>query len=678
MNFLSNNNIKILKGVGEKRRVLFEKLGVFSIKDLIYYFPRSYNDMTSIYSINNAPLNTNCCIKAIPSSKIIEKRLRKNVTIYKTIVSDHSGSLTLTAFNNKFLFQKLKFNAPFYFFGKIKLNKFSKKEMVAPTIFSTDEISNIMPIYKSTENLSSKQIETTIKQVLANFSETIEDSLPNYIKEKYNLCDLKFALKNIHFPENLDFLKRAKLRLLFEELLIFQLSLAVLKQKNKTNTNFKIIKNYSSEFYKLLPFKPTNSQLNAINSCLKDMHSGKSMRRLIQGDVGSGKTMVAAAVAYNAIRENLQVAFMVPTEILAEQHFSYLKNLFKNMSINVELISSSTPKKLKRRIKDNLLLDNINLIVGTHALISDDIEFSNLGLVITDEQHRFGVNQRKKLFEKGNNPHIIVMSATPIPRSLAMVMYKDLDISIIDELPAGRKKIDTFLIDSSKRERAINFIIKAIDEGNQAYVVCPLVDENDELELSSAKKTFNILCEKLQPKYKIGLLHGKMLSLEKNLIMSKFINKEIDILVSTTVIEVGIDNKNATIMMIENAERLGLSQLHQLRGRVGRGNLKSYCILVSDSKNKESINRLNIIKNSNDGFFIANEDLKYRGPGDFFGIRQHGLPLLKCHKFLDDINILNTVKTAVEDILFADPTLESLKNKKLLDSVNKLFDKNNL
>lgn len=669
MESLFNKNIKSLKGVGEKRRVLFDKLGVFSIKDLLYYFPRAYNDMTKIFNIKDAPLNENCCIKAFASQSISEKKVNKNITVYKTIISDASGALTITFFNNRFALTKLKYNKEFYFWGKIKLNSLGKKEMLSPTIFSEEEISSFMPIYKSTDNLSSKQIETTIKQALLLFPKEFKDTLPKYIKEKYSLCDLDFAIKNIHFPEDASSLKEAKKRLIFEEFLMLQLTLSFLKKKNESNSAFKLSADHSSLFYKLLPFSPTNAQIKVISSCIKDMMTGKSMNRLIQGDVGSGKTLVAAALAYNTVKEDFQVAFMAPTEILAEQHFNYLKNLFINENINIELISGSTPKKLKQRIKDNLILNNVDIIVGTHALLTDDVVFSKLGLIITDEQHRFGVNQREKLFNKGQNPHTVVMSATPIPRSLALVMYGDLDISTIDEMPEGRQKVETFLIDSSKKERAINFITKFIDEGRQAYIVCPLIDEDDESELSSAQETFRKLNQKFSKSYKIGLLHGKMSALEKNFIMSQFINNEIDILVSTTVIEVGIDNKNATIIMIENAERLGLSQLHQLRGRVGRGNYKSYCILVSDSKNSESINRLNAIKNSNDGFFIANEDLKFRGPGDFFGVKQHGLPKLKCAQFLSDFNILEQTKNAVSYILTLDPTLEKEENEYLLEQI---------
>ena len=581
MQTLATTSISTLNGVGEKRRVLFEKLGVFSIKDLLYYFPRSYNDMTQIFSIKDAPIDTNCCIKATATSSIWEHRVRPGMTICKTIVSDSSGALTLTTFNNRFLFQKLRSNEEFFFFGKIKTTTFNKREMISPTIFSKNEISGLVPIYRATESLSSKQIENTIKQALNMLTDETEDTLPNYIKEKYSLCDIGFALKNIHFPQSFNALQEAKKRLLFEELLVLRLALISLKLKNKINSSFKLSSDHTLEFYKLLPFEPTNAQQNAVNECICDMMSGVSMNRLIQGDVGSGKTLVAAALAYNTVKENFQVAIMAPTEILAEQHFNYFKKLFNDCNINVELVSGSTPKKLKQRIKDNLMLGNIDIIIGTHALITDDVVFKNLGLIITDEQHRFGVAQREKLYSKGHNPHTVVMSATPIPRSLALVIYGDLEISIIDQMPKGRQTIDTFLIDSSKKERALNFITKAVDEGRQAYIVCPLIDEDDESELSCAQDTFKKLSQQLSSKYRVGLLHGKMNSFDKNFVMTSFLNKEIDILVSTTVIEVGIDNPNATIIMIENAERLGLSQLHQLRGRVGRGTHKSYCILVS-------------------------------------------------------------------------------------------------
>lgn len=672
MQTLATKSIRALNGVGEKRRVLFEKLGVFSIKDLLYYFPRSYNDMTQIFSINDAPLDTNCCIKVRATSSIWEQRVRAGMIIRKTIVSDSSGALTLTAFNNRFAFQKLRANEEFFIFGKIKANTLNKREMIAPTIFSKDEINGLMPIYRAAESLSSKQIEQSIKQALLLLTDGIDDTLPNYIKEKYSLCDIGFALNNIHFPQSFEALQEAKKRLVFEEFLILRLALNSLKLKNKVESSFRLSTDHSEEFYKLLPFEPTNAQQKAVNDCVHDIMGGTAMNRLIQGDVGSGKTLVAAALAYNVAKEKAQAAVMAPTEILAEQHFHYFKNLFNESDLKIELVSGATPKKLKQRIKDNLMLGNIDIIIGTHALLTDDVVFANLGLVITDEQHRFGVAQREKLYSKGHNPHTVVMSATPIPRSLALVIYGDLEISVIDEMPKGRQKTDTFLIDGAKRERALNFITKAIDEGHQAYIVCPLIDENDESELACAQETFNKLSKQLESKYRVGLLHGKMNSFDKNFVMASFLNKEIDILVSTTVIEVGIDNPNAVIIMIENAERLGLSQLHQLRGRVGRGTHKSYCILVSDCKNEDSINRLKIIKSSGDGFIIANEDLKVRGPGDFFGTRQHGLPKLKCSQFLNDFNILEKTKSAADIILKHDPTLGNLENAVLVEQIKNI------
>ena len=424
----------------------------------------------------------------------------------------------------------------------------------------------------------------------------------------------------------------------------------------------------------MLPFEPTSAQIRVVNECISDMMSETSLHRLIQGDVGSGKTAVAAALCYSAIKSGMQAAIMVPTEILAEQHFNFFSRILGATGIRVEILTGSTPKAKKRRIKDYLEVNAIDLVIGTHALLSDDVYFSNLGLIITDEQHRFGVSQRAKLVSKGHEPHVVVMSATPIPRTLAMIIYGDLDISVLDEMPPGRQKIDTFCIAGEKRLRAYNFIKNLIDEGRQAYIVCPLIDESDS-NLLSAQEYAQKLQNEFFKNYKIGLLHGKMSAREKNYIMNAFSAHEIDILVSTTVIEVGVDVPNSVVMLIENAERFGLSQLHQLRGRVGRGEHKSYCILISDNKNEETLHRLHTICRTNDGLKIADEDLKTRGPGDFIGSRQHGLPDLHISGLIKDIGILNDSKRAALDILNEDPHLRLEKNRTLKAEITQLFSK---
>lgn len=677
MSSLFHKDIHLLKGIGEKRAIQFKKLGINSVGSLFYYFPKGYENLTEIFSISSAPTQKLCCIKGTVISSVSKSIIRKCMTIYKAKISDGFSSLTLTFFNCKYIVQKLKKNEEYYFWGKItEIN--NQRTMSSPKIYSKNEINFLKPLYHQTENLSSKQIESAIKQAFLLLPESFPDTIPRNIRKKYNLCELKFALRNIHFPKNYEDLEKAKRRLLFEELLSIQLSLSKLKTDSKTANSFKLSKNYNNEFFSLLPFKLTQSQLKVIGDCIEDMSSQFIMNRLIQGDVGSGKTIVAAALCYNAIKENLQCAFMAPTEILAQQHYLYLNNLLSTAGIRIEILCGSTPESQKKRIKDNLKLGLIDLIIGTHALLTDDVEFANLGLVITDEQHRFGVRQRNALAAKGAFPHVVVMSATPIPRTLALIVYGDLDVSVIDEMPKARQKIDTFLISSEKRSRAIDFIKQEIDKGHQAYIVCPLVEESENLQLESATKYLKKLKENSTlNKCNIGLLHGKMKSYEKNDIMQQFILKKIDVLVSTTVVEVGIDVKNATVMMIENAERLGLSQLHQLRGRVGRDKFKSYCILVSDKLTDENIKkRLDVIVQNDNGFKIADNDLKLRGPGDFLGTRQHGFLNLKTADFLDNLNIISEVKSAAVDILKDDLQLNKEENRFLKSKIKNLYNLN--
>lgn len=674
---LFHKDIYLLKGVGEKRATQFKKIGINSIGSLFYYFPKDYENLTEVFSISSAPTKKPCCIKGTVTSPISESVLRKGMTIYKTKISDGFSSLSLIFFNCKYTAQKLKKNGEYYFWGKISETN-NHRTMSSPKIYSKSEINSLKPLYSQVENLSSKQIESAMRQAFLLLPENIPDTIPEKIREKYNLCELKFALRNIHFPENYKDIEKARRRLLFEDLLNLQLSLSKLKIDSKKANSFKLSKNYSSEFFSILPFKLTPAQIKVIDDCVKDMCSQFVMNRLIQGDVGSGKTVVAAALCYNAIKEKSQCAFMAPTEILAQQHYLYLYNLLSQAGMRVEILCGSTPTSQKKRIKESLRLGLIDLIIGTHALLTDDVEFANLGLVITDEQHRFGVRQRNALAAKGAFPHTIVMSATPIPRTLALIVYGDLDISVIDEMPKSRQKIDTFLISSEKRNRAIDFIKKEIENGHQAYIVCPLVEESEKLQLESATKYVEKLKE--NPTLKncsIGLLHGKMKSYEKNDIMQQFVMKEIDILVSTTVVEVGIDVKNATVMMIENAERLGLSQLHQLRGRVGRDKFKSYCILVSDRLDDENIKkRLEVIVQNDNGFEIADNDLKLRGPGDFLGTRQHGFLNLKTADFLDDLNIISEVKSAVVEILKDDPQLNKEENRFLKAKIKNFYNLN--
>ncbi len=672
MSTLFNRDIKFLKGVGERRAKLYKKLGITSVGALLYFYPRAYEDWTSPVKISQAVLDETCCIKAKLTSPFRQLSTRSGLRIYTAEVSDGRDILTIKFFNNAYAAKSLQENKEYCFCGKIS-GSLCRKEMLSPDFGIAENSQIIKAVYQQTAGLSSKMISTNMKYALKLLPEEINDTLPLEIREKYSLCPLKDAIENIHFPESEHRLKAAQKRMIFDEFLSLQLGMMKIKNKKSVQTlSTKIKYDYSSEFFEKLPFAPTKAQVKAVAECIHDMRSDKAMNRLIQGDVGSGKTAVAAALCYTAVKNSMQCAFMVPTEILAVQHFNSLSKQMKGCGINIALLTSSTKAKEKRNIYESLELGCIDIVVGTHSLLNEGLYFKRLGLVITDEQHRFGVSQRTSLSAKGEQAHVLVMSATPIPRTLALMLYGDLDISVLDELPAGRQKIETYWIDSKKQNRALNFIKKQLDMGRQAYIVCPLLEEN-ESELASAREYFENLQTGCLASNKLALIHGKMRANEKNVIMNKFLNKEIDVLVATTVVEVGLDVPNATAMMILNAERFGLSQLHQLRGRVGRGKYKSYCILVSDSKSNDSKVRLSTMCKTNDGFEIADEDLKLRGPGDFFGSRQHGLLKLKIANLSTDTRILKQAQEAALCILKEDPLLLSEKYKALRASVKRLF-----
>ena len=534
------------------------------------------------------------------------------------------------------------------------------------------EYMGIEPVYAATEGLSSKTIEKIMKNALV-YTDSMQDAIPDGIRQKNGLCDFKTALKSIHFPLERQALESAKRRLVFEELFVLQTGLLFLKRRRRALAGCTVKKNLLEEFKMTLSFKLTGAQERVINECLTDMMSPRPMNRLIQGDVGSGKTAVAAALMYISAGNGFQSALMAPTELLAEQHFKTLCKITENSGIKCALLTGSLTKKQKDEVKAGLKSGEIKVAVGTHALLTDDVEFENLGLVVTDEQHRFGVGQRGRLSSKGNNPHTLVMSATPIPRTLGLIIYGDLDISIIDEYPAGRQKIATYCVDSSYNARVYNYIKKFIAEGRQAYIVCPLVDENEALGIKSASEYYEELSENQFKDYTLGLLHGKMKPKDKESVMRRFAAGEIQLLISTTVIEVGIDVPNAALMVIENAERFGLSQLHQLRGRIGRGEYSSACILISDVKSGDTKRRLDVIKNNTDGFKIADEDLKLRGPGDFLGSRQHGLPDMKIADTFADRETLHSAGKEAEELLRRDPMLHDAENAGLRSEITELF-----
>ncbi len=667
--------VQYVKGVGEKRAALLSKLGINSIHDLVHFYPRSYLDFSVLTPISQIIPDTVCCFSAIVGYAPVEHNIRHKMTLFKTMVTDGVAGVNITIFNNAYLAQSLETGKEYIFYGKVTANRGSL-EMSNPIIEAADSDCSMRPIYPQTASLNSRAIEKIIGNALKIYhSEEREDIIPDIIRRKFGLCHEQFALNAIHSPSNEKDLEIARRRLIFEELLSLQIGMRKLKKRNRGKTELVIHNNCSSEFISALPFEMTNAQLRALSECLHDMEGTTPMNRLIQGDVGSGKTAVAACLLYTAAKNGIQGAFMAPTEILALQHFESLKKLMDFSDVRIEVITGSTTAKNKRAIKERLRNGEIDIIIGTHALISDDVEFYRLGLVVTDEQHRFGVAQRGALAYKGGQPHTLVMSATPIPRTLSLIIYGDLDLTVIDELPKGRQKISTYAVDSSYHERIYNFIKKHLDMGLQGYIVCPLVDESDATDLTSATEYAETLQKKEFANYRVGLLHGKMKPKEKERVMSEFQKGNIQLLVSTTVIEVGVDVPNSVIMLIENAERFGLSQLHQLRGRVGRGKNKSYCILVSDAEGEAAKSRLDIMCRTNNGFLIADKDLELRGPGDFFGSRQHGLPELKIADIMHNMDIVRETGAACEMILKDDPELKKRENYPLLKATQRLFEK---
>lgn len=663
-------DIQYIKGVGEKKARLFNKLGIYSVADLISFYPRKYEDWSNPVTVLQSQEDTPVFIKATMITPVKESLVRKGLTIYKCNFTDGETVIRVTIFNNKYLAKSLRTFDEYVLYGKVE-KTFTSATMNSPKIEKADSIKGLQPIYSATQNLNSKAISKTVKTALDGI-EFIEDTLTDEIKLKYDLCSLDWAIHQIHFPNNQENVEKARKRLIFEELLTLQLGLLKLKNKKSIKTNFIIDKDYTADFYKLLPFEPTQAQKKAVNDCINDVSGSNVMNRLIQGDVGSGKTAVAAAVMYTIIKNGWQTAIMAPTEILATQHYNTLCKIFDGTGVRVALLTGSTKAKEKREIKQALENGEIDLIAGTHALIQNDVNFKNLALVVTDEQHRFGVEQRESLAKKGDTPHLMVMSATPIPRTLGLIIYGDLNISILNELPSGRKQIRTDVVNSSYHQRIYKFIKKAVDDGHQAYIVCSLVEEGEN-DLISATEYAESLAENEFSGYNLGLLHGKMKPKEKENVMNAFLRGDVDILVSTTVVEVGVDVPNATVMLIENADRFGLSQLHQLRGRVGRGSEQSYCILVSDNKSDSSKERLQIMKNSGDGFEIADYDLKTRGPGDFFGKRQHGLPNLVIADMLEDMETLGLCQSCAKQMLRDDPKLDNFPL--LCEKINIMFRK---
>ena len=665
-------SIQFLKGVGEARSKLYEKLGIFSIKDLLYHFPRDYIDISKPCLISQAPVLVSCAICATLSYKSSAQRIRKGLEIFKLIAFDDSGEISVTIFNAKYLVNSLTIDTEYIFYGKISGHS-AKREMLSPMIFPANSGHTVLPVYPQTSGIKSTLMRKNIQQALESIGE-LTDSLPESLRLEYNLVEFNIALHNIHFPDSLETANRARERFVFEELFVLCCALFKLSSTQLCKSALPMSKVDLSPFFEALPFSPTNSQKNCIDEIAADFQRSIPMNRLLQGDVGSGKTMVAASAIYISISNGFQCALMAPTEILAEQHYRSFCDMLNSFGISIALLTASTKTNERLKILHGLSTGTIDICIGTHALLSNDVEYNNLGLVITDEQHRFGVNQRAALSKKADNCHVLVMSATPIPRTLSLIIYGDLQLSIIDELPPGRQPIETLLISSSKRSRALAFIRDMLDAGRQAYIVCPLIETGEvDLGLQPAVEYAAQLSENEFSNYTVGLLHGRMKSREKEDVMSRFKSGEIQLLVSTTVVEVGVDVPNATVILIENSDRFGLSQLHQLRGRIGRGIHKSWCILVSDARGDVARERLSAMKKISDGFLLAELDLKLRGPGDFLGERQHGLPMLKVASLADNVDVLQKAKECAADLLKIDSLLSMPQHKFLHDSVEQML-----
>ena len=657
-----HTGVQTIPGIGPQRAKALEKLGISTLGDLIAYFPRRYDDRREKKTIRDLVPGEYACVSAMIATAPTVAHIRKGMDLVKVRCVDDTGVLDLTFFNQTWLKDHLQVGQTYVFYGKAEGNLL-RRSMASPVVEKEgqeEQTGRIVPVYPLTAGVSQLILRRSVRQGLDQCAAILPDVLPDEVRLAHNLCRIGYAYENIHFPQSDEALSLARRRLAFEELFLFTIGLKRLKARREVVRTTPCEAVDMTPFYDALPFSLTAAQRRCGEEAMADMRSGTAMNRLCQGDVGSGKTMVAALCVYFAAKNGLQAALMAPTEILAQQHYAGLAPLLENLGIRCALLTGSTAAKTKKSISAQLSAGEIDFVIGTHALITGSVEYRNLGLVVTDEQHRFGVAQRTALAQKGRHPHILVMSATPIPRTLALILYGDLDVSIIDELPPGRKPVDTFAVPGSYHQRIYQFIRKLVAEGRQAYIVCSMVEENDELpdERKAVTEYANHLQEGIFPDLKVSYVHGKMKSKEKDAVMTAFARGEADILVSTTVIEVGVDVPNAAVMVVENAERFGLSQLHQLRGRVGRGQHQSYCILISDNQNEETRARLKVMTKTTDGFKIAEEDLRLRGPGDFFGQRQHGLPGLKVADIGCDTALLQEAKEAAEALLEKDPELK--------------------
>ena len=667
--------VRYLKGVGPKTAERFEKLGIVTLADLLCHYPRRYIDFTKPYSIAEAPTDVECVVRAEVFAKPGGRILPGGRRMERITAGDDVSSLEITWFNNPYAAQKLQLGQEYYFQG-IVTGGMLRRQMVNPQVRTAEQIkaSPFEAVYPQTEGLTSNAIAKCVRQLLPH-AELLPDPLPPEMLAKYRLLSKADAVRAIHCPATEEEAFAARRRLIYEELLVLQLGIGRMKNHGAASTGAPMKKADASPFWESLPFSPTGAQRRAVEEILTDMSGETSMNRLLQGDVGSGKTLVAAAAIWACIRAGYQAALLAPTEILASQHAENLNRLLSPFGMRVALLTGGMKAAARRTTLAAIRDDEADLIVGTHAILSEGVEFARLGLAVVDEQHRFGVRQRGLLAEKAANPHLLVMSATPIPRTLGLLMYGDLDISILDELPPGRKPVKTRCITGKKRADLYGFLDREIDSGRQVYIVCPAIEDAGGSGLNAVKSYYEDIAKAYLPDRRVGLMHGKLKPKEKAEVMDDFKSGRLDALVSTTVIEVGVDVPNATVMVIENAERYGLSALHQLRGRVGRGAAESWCFLVSDNASESVQKRLKFLCSTSDGFAVAQYDLETRGPGDFFGSRQHGLPTLQIADLMNDTRTLHAAQSEAVALLAEDPLLERPEHALLARQVEQMFDK---
>ena len=655
-----STSVRYIKGIGEQRAKSLEKLRIFTLRDLISYFPRDYEDRRTFRKIRDLEPGETACVTAMAAASPTLNRVRKGMELVKLRAVDETGALDVTFFNQTYMRDHIRAGEQYTFFGKAEVQG-SRRTMVNPLVErenSRTMTGRIMPVYPLTAGISQLTMTRSVEQGLAACRDLLPDPLPDEVRRDHQLCHTGYAYDQIHFPDDENTLAIARRRLAFEELFLLAIGMQVLSRRREELSCAPLRDLDLTAFYGSLPFSLTGAQQRAVDEILADLASGRPMNRLVQGDVGSGKTMVAAAAMVCAARSGRQTALMAPTEILAEQHYKGLAPLLEGLGIPCALLTGAARAKERRAVLEGLESGRLQAVIGTHALTSPDVTYRDLGLVVTDEQHRFGVGQRSALSAKGERPHLLVMSATPIPRTLALMIYGDLDVSVIDELPPGRQRIDTFAVTGAYRPRIYKFLAREIAAGRQAYMICSMVEENGADDRKAVTEYARVLQEQVFPQLRVACVHGRMKGREKEAVMAAFAGGEADILVSTTVVEVGVDVPNATVMVIEDADRFGLSQLHQLRGRVGRGKHKSYCVLITDNRSEETLARMRVMAQTGDGFRIAEEDLRLRGPGDFFGRRQHGLPALKVADLSWDMALLKEAQQAARALLDRDPGLE--------------------